>query len=144
MFDVKFLYGTQFTFGSFTFAVGKDVNLKMLPLGQAPGCLALVYGQAPYFLAISSITGGACSGLDPYVGLHICTVKLIRGIPIMTSILQPSTGASSSPSSATSLDQDSADDYFMIWGSTCGDSTEKGLLIIMVAPAGEPSHNSSS
>jgi hypothetical protein len=82
--------------------------------------------------------------LNPYVGLHIRTVKLVRGIPIMTSILQPSAGASSSPSSATSPDQDSADDYLVIWGSTCGDSTEKGLLIIMVAPAGGPSHNSSS
>jgi hypothetical protein len=104
MFDIEFLYGTQFTFGSFTFTVGKDVNLKMLPLGQAPGCLALVYGQAPYFLVISSTTGGACSSLNPYVGLHIRTVKLVRGIPIMTSILQPSAGASSSPSSATSPD----------------------------------------
>jgi hypothetical protein len=32
-FDVKFPYDTQFTFGSLTFAIGEDENLKMLPPG---------------------------------------------------------------------------------------------------------------
>jgi hypothetical protein len=44
MFDVKFPYDTQFIFGSLTFAAGEDGNLKMLPLGPAPECLAPVYG----------------------------------------------------------------------------------------------------
>jgi hypothetical protein len=35
-FNVKFPYGTQFTFGSLTFVAGEDRNLKMLPLGSAP------------------------------------------------------------------------------------------------------------
>jgi hypothetical protein len=79
-FHVKFPYDTQFTFGSLTFATGKDWNLKMLPTGSALERLASVYGQVPYFLAISSTTCGACSGLDSYTGLHIRTVKLVRGI----------------------------------------------------------------
>jgi hypothetical protein len=65
-FDVKFTCGTQFAFVSLTFAVGEDGNLKMLPLGPAPECLVLVYGQALCFLTISSTTGGACSGSNPY------------------------------------------------------------------------------
>jgi hypothetical protein len=62
----------------------------------------------------------------------------------MTSILQPSAGASSSSSSAVTPDQDSADDYSEIRESTCGDPIEEGHLIVMVAPAGVPSQNSSS
>jgi hypothetical protein len=77
-FDIKFLLGTQFTFGSLTFAVGEDEDLKMLPPGSAPEHPA----PAPL-----STSGGACSGLDPFAGLYIRTVKFIRGIPIVTSIL---------------------------------------------------------
>jgi hypothetical protein len=89
MFDVKFPYDTQFTFGSLPFAAGEDGNLKMLPLGSAPELLASVYGQAPSFLTISSTSGGACSGMDPYARPYIRTAILIRGIPIVTFILQP-------------------------------------------------------
>jgi hypothetical protein len=52
--------------------------------------------------------------------------------------------ASSSSSSAASLDQDSTDDYPEIEGSTFGDPTEEGRLIVMVALAGGPLQNSSS
>jgi hypothetical protein len=52
----------------------------MLPIGSAPERLTSVYGQVPCFPAISSTTCGACLGLDPYAGLHIRTVKLVRGI----------------------------------------------------------------
>jgi hypothetical protein len=97
--------------------------------------LAPTYGQAPYFPAISSTIGGNCSGLDPYARHHICTIKLVQGIPIVTSILQSSAGASSSSSSATSLNQDTADDFLEIGRRTCGDPTEEGRLIVMVAPA---------
>jgi hypothetical protein len=41
-------------------------------------------------------------------------------------------------------DQDPTDDYPEIRESTCRDSIEEGRLIIMVAPARGPSHNSSS
>jgi hypothetical protein len=143
-FHVKFPYNTQFTFESLTFAAGEDGNIKMLPSGSTPKRLTPVYGQAPYFPAISCTTGGTCSGLDPYVGLCIHTVMLVRGILIMTSILQPLTGASSSSSSEASPDQDSADDYPEIGGSTCEDPTEEGCLIIMVAPTRGPLQNSSS
>jgi hypothetical protein len=116
----------------------------MLPSGSAPERFAPVYGQALCFSAISSTIGGAFSGLDPYAGLHIRTVRLVRGIPIVTWILQPSARPSSLSSSAASSEQDSADDYPRIGESTCGDSTEEGHLIVMVAPAGGPSQNSSS
>jgi hypothetical protein len=142
--DVKFLFGTQFTFRSLTFATSEDGNLMMLPPGLAPERLTSAYGQAPYFPAISSTSDGVYSGLDLYAGPYIRTAKLIRGIPVMTSILQSSVGASSSSTLAVSPDQDLADDYPEIEGSTYGDSTEEGHLIVMVAPVGGPSHNSSS
>jgi hypothetical protein len=116
----------------------------MLPPEPAPERLTPVYGQAPYFLAISYTTYGACSGLEPYAGLYIRTVKLIRGIPIVTSILQPSVRASSLSSSVMSPDQDSADNYPKTKESTCGDLIEEGHLIVMVAPAGGPSQKCSS
>jgi hypothetical protein len=138
MFNVKFSYDTQFTFGSLMFAAEEDENLKMLPLGSAPERLTPVYRQGSYLSTISSTSGGGCSGLDSYARSYICTTKLVRGIPIMTSILQLSVGALSSSSSVTSPDQDSPDDYPEIGESTCWESIEKGHLIIMVAPAGGP------
>jgi hypothetical protein len=132
MFDVMFPYDTRFTFESLMFAAGEDENLKMLPPGSTLERLTSVYGQSPYFSTISSTIGGACSGLDSYAGLYIHTVKLIWGIPIVTSIFQPSAGASSSSLSTASPNQDSADDYPEIGGSTCGDPVEEGCLIIMV------------
>jgi hypothetical protein len=143
-FDVKFSYGTQFTFRSLTFAMGEDVNLKMPPLGPAPERFTSVYGHAPCLPAISSTTGIASSDLYLYARQHILTIKLVRGILIVMSILQPLVGASSSSSMATSPDQDSADDYPKIGGSTCGDLIEEGCRIIMVATAGGPSQHSSS
>jgi hypothetical protein len=137
--DVKFPCDTQFTLGSLMFATVEDGNLRILPLGPALECLAPAYGQIPCFPIISSTTGSACSGLDHYEEPHICTIKIVQGIPIVMSILQPSAGASSLSSSAASPDQDSADDYPQIRGSTCEDPTEEGCLIIMVAPAGGPS-----
>jgi hypothetical protein len=83
------------------FVAGEDGDLKMLPPGPAPEHLAL---------ASSSTSGGSYSNLDPCAGLYICTAKLVWGIPIVTSILQPLVGASSSSSSASTPDQDSSDD----------------------------------
>jgi hypothetical protein len=123
-FDIKFPCGIQFTFGSLTFDAGEDENLKMLTLGPATERLTPVYGQAPYFPAISSTTGGACLDLDPYAGLHIHIIKLVQGIPIMASILQPSAGASSSSLSAASPNQESNDDYPKIEKSTCGGTSQ--------------------
>jgi hypothetical protein len=115
------------------FAVGEDENLKMLPSGPAPE------HPTP---APSSASGGACSGLDPFVELYIYTAKLIRGISIMTSTFRPFIGASSSSSSASSLDRDLSDDYPEIGASAYGKSAEDGRLILMVAPNGDRSHNS--
>jgi hypothetical protein len=126
------------------FAAGKDENLKMLPPGSLPEGLVSVYRQTPCLMAISSTSSSACSGLDPYAGPYIRNAKLVRGITIVMSILQPSAGGSSSSSSAATPDQDSADDYPKIGGSTCWDSAEEDHLIIMVAPIGGPSHNTSS
>jgi hypothetical protein len=116
----------------------------MLPPEPAPEHLASGYRQAPCLSAISSTTGGAYSGLDPYARLHIRPVKLVQGILIVTSILQPSAGVSSSSLSAASPDQDSVDDYPNIGGSICGDLIREGRLIVMVALAGGPSQHCSS
>jgi hypothetical protein len=134
-FDVKFSRDTQFTFGSLTFAAGEDGDLKMLPPGPAP--------EHPTS-APSSASGGACSGLDPFVGLYIRTAMLVRGIPIVTSTLRPFVGASSSSSSASSLDRDSSEDYSEIGTRACENSAEDGRLILMVAPDGDRARNSSS
>jgi hypothetical protein len=94
--------------------------------------------------APSSTLGGTCSGSDPFAGLYIRTAKLIRGIPIVMSTLQPVVGVSSSSSSASSPDRDSSSDYPEIRSSACGNFTEDDRLILMVAPDGDRAHNSSS
>jgi hypothetical protein len=111
---------------------------------QRSGDAAL--GPAPKHptLAPSSMPGGSCSGLDPCAELYINTAKLIRGIPVMTSILRPPVGASSSSSSASTPDQDSSDDCPEIGTNACAEPVEGSLLILMVAPNADQSHNSSS
>jgi hypothetical protein len=133
-FDMKFPLVTQFTFGSLTFIVGEDRDLKMLP----PGPAAEHPTPAP-----SSTSGSTCSGLDSFAGLYIRTAKLVRGIPIVTSTLRPFTGAPSSFSSTSSPSQDSSDDYPEIGANACGNSTKDNCLILMVAPNGDRSSNRS-
>jgi hypothetical protein len=132
---MKFPLSTQLTFGSLTFAVEENEDLKMLPPGPAPE------HPTP---AHSSASGGACSGLDPFIRLYIRTAKLVRGISIVTSTLQPFIGASSSSLSASSPDRDSSDDYPEIGASAYRNSAEDGRLILIVAPNGNRSRNSSS
>jgi hypothetical protein len=134
-FDVKFPHGTEVTFGSLTFAVGEDEELKMLSPGPASEYPAL---------APSSALVGSCSGLDPCACLYTHTVKLVRDIPVVTSIFQLLVGASSPSSSTSTLDQDSSDDYPKIRTSTCEEPVEGGCLVLMVAPNGDRSNNISS
>jgi hypothetical protein len=135
LFDVKFPYGTQLTFGSLTFAAREDGNLRMLPLGPAPEHQSPAHGQDLCHSTTSSTSGGACLGSDSCAGLYIRTAKLVQGISVGTSSLR---------SSAASPDQDISDDYLEIRISTCGVSTRVGRLIFMTAPNGEQSHHSSS
>jgi hypothetical protein len=134
-FDIKFPRGTQFTFGSLTFAAREDGDLKVLPPGPAPEH----HTPAP-----SSASGGACSGSDPFAGLYICTIKLVWGILIVTSTLWPFVRASSSSSLASFPGRGSSDDYPEIGASACGNSTENDHLILMVAPGGHQACNNSS
>jgi hypothetical protein len=122
-FDVKFPCGTQLTFGLLTFAAGEDRHLKMLPPGPAPEHLAL---------ASSSASGGSCSGSDPCAESYIPTIKIVQGIPVMTSILRPLAKASSSSTSTSTPNPDSFDDYPEIGANACGELTEGGRLICMV------------
>jgi hypothetical protein len=135
MFDAKFPCGTQLTFESLTFAAVEDGDLKMLPLVLAPKHLSL---------ASSSASGRSCSGSDPGAGSYICTSKIIWGIPVVTSMLQPLAGASSSSSAASTPDPDSSDDYPEIGVSACGEPVKGGHLTCLVALNGDWSHNSSS
>jgi hypothetical protein len=118
------------------FVAGEDGDLKMLP----PPGTALEHPT----LAPSSTLGGTCAGSDSFAGLYIRTAKLIRGIPIVTSTLRPVVVVSSSSSSASSPDRDSSSDYPEIRASACGNFTEDGCLILMVAPDGDRAHNSFS
>jgi hypothetical protein len=132
-FDVKFPLGTKFTFGSLTFAVREDGDLQMLPPGEA------TEHTAP-----SSASSETQADSDFFDGPYIRTVKLIRGIPVITTILRPCTEASSSSSSALSSDQGSSDDCPEIGVSTCRSSTNISRLICMVAPnEDQPRHSSS-
>jgi hypothetical protein len=76
---MKFSLGTQFTFGSLTFAAEENRDLKMLPPGLA--------SERPTPVS-SSTLGSAFSELDPVAGLYIRTAKLVRGVPVVMSILQ--------------------------------------------------------
>jgi hypothetical protein len=133
-FDVKFPRGTQLTFGSLTFAAREDGDLKMLPPGPAPEHLALT----------SSASSSSCSSSDPCAGIYICAGKIVRGVSVMTSILQPMVGASSSSTSVSPSDPNSSDDYLKIGASACREPAKGGCLICMVALNGDGSLNSSS
>jgi hypothetical protein len=69
---------------------------------------------------------------------------LLQGIPIMTSTLWPFTGALSSSTSASAPSQYSSNDYPEIGASAYRNSAEDSRLILMVAPNGDRSCNSSS
>jgi hypothetical protein len=132
-FDVKFPLGTKFTFGSLTFAAGEDGDRRMLPPGEA------TEHTAP-----SSASSETQADLDFFDGTYIRTVKLVRGIPVVTTILRPCAGVSSSSSSALSSDQGSSEDYPEIGVSTGGSSADISHLIFMVAPnEDQPRHSSS-
>jgi hypothetical protein len=117
-FDIKFPRGTEFTFGSLTFAAGEDGDLRMLPPGEAAE-----------HIAPSSASSETQAELDLFDGPYIRMVKLVRGIPVVTTILRPCAGASSSSSSALSSDQGSSEDYPEIGVSTCESSTRISRLI---------------
>jgi hypothetical protein len=75
-FDIKFPRGIEFTFRSLTFATGEDGDLRMLPPGEAAE-----------HIAPSSASSETQAESDLFDGLYICTVKLIQGIPVVTTIL---------------------------------------------------------
>jgi hypothetical protein len=133
--STKFPHGTQLIFGSLTFAAEEDGDLKMLSTGPAPEHLAL---------ASSSASGGSCSRSDPCAGVYIRTVKIVQDIPVVTSIIRPLAGASSSSSSASTPDPNLSDNYPKIGASACGEPAVSNHLIYMVTPNGDRSHNSSS
>jgi hypothetical protein len=132
-FDIKFPRGTEFTFGSLTFVVGEDGDLRMLPLGEAAE-----------HIAPSSASSETQAESDLFDGPYIRTVKLIRGISVVTTILRPCAEAASSSPSALSSDQGSSEDYPEIGVNTCKSSASTSLLICMVAPnEDQPRHSSS-
>jgi hypothetical protein len=132
-FDVKFPRGTEFTFGSLTFAAGEDGDLRMLPPGE------VIEHTAP-----SSASSETQADSDLFDGSYIRMIKLVRGIPVVTTILRPCAGASSSSSSALSSDQGPSEDYPEIGASTYESSADISRLICMVAPnEDQPRHSSS-
>jgi hypothetical protein len=71
-------------------------------------------------------------------------LRSFGGIPVVTSILRPLVGASSSSTLASTPDPDSSDDYPEIGASTNGEPVEGGHLICMVALNSDQSNNTSS
>jgi hypothetical protein len=132
-FDIKFPRGTKFTFGSLTFAAGEDGDLRMLPPGEVAE-----------HIAHSSASSETQAKSDLFDGSYIRTVKVVRGIPVVTTILRPCAGASSSSPSALSSDQGSSENYPEIGVNTCESSTSTSRLICMMAPnEDQPRHSSS-
>jgi hypothetical protein len=103
-------------------------------------------GPAPEHLTLASLStlGGSCSGSDPYAESYICTAKIVRGIPVVTSILWSLVGVLSSSLLASTPDPDSSDDYPQNGASSCGELAEADRLICMVASNCDRSHNNSS
>jgi hypothetical protein len=134
-FDAKFPFSTQLTFGSLIFAAGENGELKMMSLGLAPGHLAPTS---------SSASGRSCAGPGRCAGSYIRTAKIIRVIPDVTSTLRPLVGASGSSTSVLTPDSDSTDDYPEIGASACGELTQDGHFIYMVALNGDRTSNTSS
>jgi hypothetical protein len=100
--------------------------------------------EATEHIAPSSASSETQTESDLFDGPYIRTVKLVRGIPIMTTILRPCTGASSSFSSAQSFDQGSSEDYPEIGVSSYRSPADVSRLICMVAPnEDQPRHSSS-
>jgi hypothetical protein len=104
----------------------------------------LEHGSDPCSPANSSTSDSAYSRANLGAGLFFHTIEIIQGIPVVTSILQPSGGASSSSSSVASPEHDLADDYLEIGGSTCWNFSKECHLICMVSPNDDLLHNSSS
>jgi hypothetical protein len=121
--DIKFPRGTEVTFGSLTFAAGEDGDLRMLPPGEAVEHIAL-----------SSASSETQAESDLFDGPYIRTVKLIRGIPVVTTILRLCAGGASSSPSALSSDQGSSENYPEIGVNTCESSASTNRLIYMVVP----------
>jgi hypothetical protein len=94
--------------------------------------------------APSSTAGDVYAGLDPFARQYTHNAKLVWGILIVMFILWSFIGASSSSSSASSLNQDSSDDYPEIRIRAYGNSAEDIHLILMVAPNGDQFRNSST
>jgi hypothetical protein len=82
------------------FAAGDDRNLELLTQGLAPRHLASIYGVSPYYPANPSISGEACSGLNPHTGSYYLSAITSQERLIEKTILQPKTP-----------DRDSAEDY---------------------------------
>jgi hypothetical protein len=101
-------------------------------------------GEATEHTAPSSASSGTQADSDFFDGLYIRTAKLVRGIPVVMTILRPCAGTSSSSSSAMSSDQGSSEDYPEIGVSTCGSSADISRLIFIMAPnKDQPRHSSS-
>jgi hypothetical protein len=133
-FDVKFPCGAQLTFGSLTFAAVKDGDLKMLPPRPTLEHLAPTS---------SSASGRSCVGSGHCAGNYICTTKIVWGIPVVTSIIRPLAGESSSSTSASTPDSDLSDDYPEIEANACEEPVKHDHFIYMVAPNGDRSSNTS-
>jgi hypothetical protein len=132
-FDIKFPRGTEFTFGSLTFAAGEDGDIRMLHPGEAAE-----------HIAPSSASSETQAESDLFDGPYIRTVKLIRGIPVVKTILRPCAGAASSSPSTLSSDQGSYENYPEIRVNTCESFASTSRLICMVALNEDQPHHSSS
>jgi hypothetical protein len=101
-------------------------------------------GEAAKHIAPSSASSETQAESDLFDGPYIRTVKLIRGILVVTTILRPCAGAASSSRSALSSNQGSSEDYSEIGVSSCRSPADVSRLNCMMAPnEDQPRHSSS-
>jgi hypothetical protein len=78
-------------------------------------------------LTSSSASDRSCVGPGRCAESYIPTAKIIRGIPVVTSILRALVGASSSSTSTSTPNSDSSDDYPEIGANACREPVKDGV-----------------
>jgi hypothetical protein len=144
IFNIKFPYDTYFIFKSLMFATGEDENCELLTQGPAPRHPVSIYGASPYYSTDPSISGGACSGLNPHAGPYYLFAIKSQGRLIRKNSIQSSDGSSNSSSSGVTSGRDFIEDYPEIMNNACLNPAIETRRIRMVGPARGNSQNSSS
>jgi hypothetical protein len=132
-FNMKFPLDTQFTFESLTFAVGEERHQDAAPRASARAshsCSLIYVGQNLLrFGSFCRVIHSHRQTRSGYSDRDVYPLTIHQSTKFVFISIVPS--------------QDSSDDYPEIGDSACGNSAKDIRLILMVAPNGDRSRNSS-